>query len=125
MDSLPVRQRLSRKQVSLPKSRSGDGLGKEITCLCHAVSFWKAAFLSPVTLQEKDMDIELLLEKSSQHHSHLCPRQILGVRIGLAGMAALGLEHSDALQGAAAEALADARWQRPDVDDRGPWRLHP
>jgi formylmethanofuran dehydrogenase subunit E len=38
------------------------------------------------------MDIELLLEKSSQHHSHLCPRQILGVRIGLAGMAALGLE---------------------------------
>lgn len=33
-----------------------------------------------------------LLEKSSQHHNHLCPRQILGVRIGLAGMKALGLE---------------------------------
>jgi formylmethanofuran dehydrogenase subunit E len=37
------------------------------------------------------MDIQRLLEKSAQHHSHLCPRQILGVRIGLAGMAALGL----------------------------------
>lgn len=38
------------------------------------------------------MEIQQYLEKSSQHHSHLCPRQILGVRIGLAGMKALGLE---------------------------------
>ena len=38
------------------------------------------------------MNLQPLLEKTSQHHSHLCPRQILGVRIGLAGMAALGLE---------------------------------
>lgn len=38
------------------------------------------------------MDIHPLLEKSAQHHSHLCPRQILGVRIGLAGMKALGLQ---------------------------------
>ena len=38
------------------------------------------------------MDIQPLLEESSKHHSHLCPRQILGVRIGLAGMGALGLE---------------------------------
>lgn len=38
------------------------------------------------------MDIQPLLEKSAQNHSHLCPRQILGVRIGLAGMHALGLE---------------------------------
>ena len=38
------------------------------------------------------MDLQPLLEKSAQHHSHLCPRQILGIRIGLAGMAALGLE---------------------------------
>jgi formylmethanofuran dehydrogenase subunit E len=37
------------------------------------------------------MDIQYLLEKSARHHSHLCPRQILGVRIALAGMAALGL----------------------------------
>ena len=38
------------------------------------------------------MDIQPLLEKSSQQHGHLCPRQILGVRIGLAGMKALWLE---------------------------------
>lgn len=38
------------------------------------------------------MDIQPLLEESSRHHSHLCPRQILGVRIGLAGLNALGLE---------------------------------
>jgi formylmethanofuran dehydrogenase subunit E len=33
-----------------------------------------------------------LLQQSSARHSHLCPRQILGVRMGLAGMAALGLD---------------------------------
>ena len=38
------------------------------------------------------MKLQHLLEKSAQHHSHLCPRQILGVRIGLAGMKALDLE---------------------------------
>jgi formylmethanofuran dehydrogenase subunit E len=37
------------------------------------------------------MELEQLLEKSAQHPSHLCPRQILGVRIGLAGMRALSL----------------------------------
>lgn len=37
-------------------------------------------------------DLQSLLELSSRSHSHLCPRQILGVRIGLAGMKALGLE---------------------------------
>lgn len=36
------------------------------------------------------MNITHLLEKSMQDHDHLCPRQILGVRIGLAGMHALG-----------------------------------
>lgn len=36
------------------------------------------------------MEIQPLLEKSSRDHSHLCPRQILGVRLGLAGMNALG-----------------------------------
>lgn len=36
------------------------------------------------------MDITLLLEKSMRDHDHLCPRQILGVRIGMAGMRALG-----------------------------------
>lgn len=38
------------------------------------------------------MDIQPLLEKSSRDHSHLCPRQILGVRLGLAGMGALGFD---------------------------------
>ncbi len=32
-----------------------------------------------------------LLAASAGRHSHLCPRQVLGVRIGLAGAAALGL----------------------------------
>ena len=33
-----------------------------------------------------------LLERSSSRHSHLCPRQVLGVRMGLAGLDSLGLE---------------------------------
>ncbi len=33
-----------------------------------------------------------LLETSEAHHSHLCPRQVLGARIGLAGAAALNLD---------------------------------
>jgi formylmethanofuran dehydrogenase subunit E len=37
------------------------------------------------------MNIQPLLEISSRDHSHLCPRQILGVRIGLCGLKALGL----------------------------------
>ena len=36
------------------------------------------------------MEIQHLLEKSSSHHSHLCPRQILGVRLGLLGLKTLG-----------------------------------
>ena len=36
------------------------------------------------------MDISHLLEKSAKEHDHLCPRQILGVRMGLAGMKAVG-----------------------------------
>lgn len=38
------------------------------------------------------MNLQHLLELSSHDHSHLCPRQILGVRIGLAGMQALGFD---------------------------------
>ncbi len=41
------------------------------------------------------MDIKELLEASTRKHSHLCPRQILGVRIGLAGLATLGLTTDD------------------------------
>jgi len=36
--------------------------------------------------------IDALLERSASQHNHLCPRQILGVRIGVAGAAAMGLE---------------------------------
>lgn len=38
------------------------------------------------------MDIQHLLDISSRDHSHLCPRQILGVRIGLCGLNTLQLE---------------------------------
>ncbi|MFN8442041.1 MAG: FmdE family protein [Caldilineaceae bacterium] len=37
-------------------------------------------------------NIESLLKLSSARHAHVCPRQVLGVRIALAGAAALGLE---------------------------------
>lgn len=35
-------------------------------------------------------DLKTLLEISARDHSHLCPRQILGVRMGLLGMKLLG-----------------------------------
>jgi formylmethanofuran dehydrogenase subunit E len=38
------------------------------------------------------MNLQPLLEKSASQHSHLCPRQILGARIGLAGTGSLNLE---------------------------------
>jgi formylmethanofuran dehydrogenase subunit E len=37
-------------------------------------------------------DLQAILDLSSSWHKHLCPRQVLGARIGLAGAAALGLE---------------------------------
>jgi len=37
-------------------------------------------------------EIERAIKASTAHHQHLCPRQVLGVRIGLAGAAQLGLE---------------------------------
>jgi formylmethanofuran dehydrogenase subunit E len=36
-------------------------------------------------------DLQTLLAASAARHSHLCPRQVLGVRAGLAGLAALCL----------------------------------
>jgi formylmethanofuran dehydrogenase subunit E len=38
------------------------------------------------------MNLQILLEKSMSSHSRLCPRQILGVRLGLCGLKALNLE---------------------------------
>jgi formylmethanofuran dehydrogenase subunit E len=37
-------------------------------------------------------EIQTLLKQASDRHNHLCPRQVLGVRMALAGAAALGLE---------------------------------
>ena len=39
-----------------------------------------------------EQTLDHLLDLSAQRHRHLCPRQVLGVRIGLAGAAALGLD---------------------------------
>ena len=36
-------------------------------------------------------DLQILLEQTADRHKHLCPRQVLGVRIGLAGAVALDL----------------------------------
>ena len=36
--------------------------------------------------------LQTILQTASARHKHLCPRQVLGARIGLAGAAALGLE---------------------------------
>lgn len=36
-------------------------------------------------------NLQEILQISATRHSHLCPRQVLGARIGLAGAAALGL----------------------------------
>ena len=38
------------------------------------------------------VDLKTLLEISSQNHSHLCPRQILGVRLGLCGLHVMGFD---------------------------------
>ena len=42
-------------------------------------------------------DLAALLAASSARHSHLCPRQVLGVRLGLAGLQILGFDqpHND------------------------------
>jgi len=37
-------------------------------------------------------DLQSLLDLCAQRHSHLCPRQVLGVRVGVAGWQALDLE---------------------------------
>ncbi len=37
-------------------------------------------------------DVTDLLEQSAARHTHLCPRQVLGVRMGLAGAARLGIK---------------------------------
>jgi formylmethanofuran dehydrogenase subunit E len=61
--------------------------------LSGSTTFFKESFGTFSTrfvIERLQMNITQLLEKSMQDHDHLCPRQILGVRIGLAGMKALG-----------------------------------
>lgn len=36
-------------------------------------------------------DIQSIIEQSAKNHDHLCPRQVLGVRAGVAGLGALNL----------------------------------
>jgi formylmethanofuran dehydrogenase subunit E len=36
--------------------------------------------------------LELILQKSAEHHKHLCPRQVLGARMSLLAGELLGLE---------------------------------
>lgn len=38
------------------------------------------------------MNLQALLEKSAHDHHHLCPRQIIGVRMGLLGLQTLGYQ---------------------------------
>lgn len=40
--------------------------------------------------------LQTILNESAARHDHLCPRQILGARIGLAGLAALGFDEPPA-----------------------------
>lgn len=39
-----------------------------------------------------EQSLQQVLDQSAARHSHLCPRQVLGARIGLAGAAALNLD---------------------------------
>ena len=60
------------KRCDLPTTPRCVRLGKEPSVLSH--------------------DLSVILAASSARHSHLCPRQVLGARIGLAGASALGLD---------------------------------
>jgi len=72
--------------------------GKEIRLMFSArLSLFGTAFLHRsarkyLALQEYKMNLQPLLDLSSRDHDHLCPRQILGVRMGLAGMKVLGFD---------------------------------
>lgn len=43
-------------------------------------------------MQVSQVKLNEILKLSASRHSHLCPRQVLGARIGLAGLQALGFE---------------------------------
>ena len=41
--------------------------------------------------KEKQFDFETLLEGSAQTHGHLCPGQVLGVRMSIRGLSEIGI----------------------------------
>src|SRR5512143_3422741 len=45
-----------------------------------------------IATNENHVNLSALLKQSAAQHDHLCPRQVLGVRMGLAGMAAIGIQ---------------------------------
>lgn len=47
-----------------------------------------------MTLPDPDF-LQTLLDESARRHQHLCPRQVLGIRLGLAGLRALALLPGD------------------------------
>ncbi len=53
---------------------------------------WILNKTNPLSSWIEESPLEPLLAASASRHRHLCPRQVLGVRIGLAGAAALSLE---------------------------------
>jgi formylmethanofuran dehydrogenase subunit E len=64
--------------------------GDQAYVTCKAVSFHARQLFD--LARNDSMNIQQLLDKSASKHSHLCPRQVLGVRLGLAGMTALGFD---------------------------------
>ena len=56
----------------------------------------KAPFLEVSAIPDKEL-LRELLRQSAERHQHLCPRQVLGVRLGLRGLRALRLSGPDNL----------------------------
>jgi formylmethanofuran dehydrogenase subunit E len=51
-----------------------------------------AGLASPNQPANKNLDLKTILEQSAEMHRHICPRQILGARMGLLAGQTLGLE---------------------------------
>ena len=78
--------------------------GDDIRADTHALECVRIAMnptLSSNTPEKSDLERPLhpllpqLLARSAARHHHLCPRQVLGVRLGLGGLIALGLLTAD------------------------------
>lgn len=58
----------------------------------RAISVSKPRPWSTISCVNKMKNLQSLLEISASHHPHLCPRQVLDVRLGLVGADASGIE---------------------------------